>query len=109
MQKSSSTPPTVDTRIVCGATCSWWDDICEVGISTGHALPCCPHCGGVLYEYPTMETFMSGAIIYDNKHPGYLNVLHWTRGRCFPSFEAACKAYNARNHLGPFSREFLGK
>ena len=45
-----------DTRYVYGATCTWHGPISEA--SSGDpdlpsGLPCCPNCGGVLFELPS--------------------------------------------------------
>jgi hypothetical protein len=55
-----------------------------------------------------MEEFTAGATLYEKEHPGYLTVFYWARGKCFTDFTAAANAFKARNHSGPFSREFLG-
>lgn len=103
MQKSSSTPPeTQDTRVVCGASCTWWDDISQVG--RRDKLPCCPHCGGMLFEFPTMDDFLVGAIAHDKTNPGYLDMLRWARGNCFKGADAAAEAYKHRNAHGPFHK-----
>jgi hypothetical protein len=98
-----------DERIVYGATCTWWDSIDKVGLThveagvfaplmpmPGHRLPCCPKCGGVLYELPTEADWFKGVDRYEHDgHPGYRAMTEWARGKCFPNHEAMTKAYNA--------------
>lgn len=87
-----------DTRIPYGARCTWWDSIDKVGHTaagqSGHALPCCPHCGGMLFEVQTEKDWFDGADRYEaNGHPGYRAMLEWARGKCFRNFAALKAAY----------------
>lgn len=85
-----------DTRIVCGAVCTWWDSIDKVGrLGTGSMgpLPCCPHCKGVLYEYPDEETWWRGVEDYTSKHPDYRKFIEWCRGKCFPRLSDAARSF----------------
>lgn len=71
-----------DTRVVYGAMCSWWDSIDKVSSNDG--LPCCPHCGGILFEVPTEEEWFKGVDLYAAKgHPNYRKFIEWLRGKCF--------------------------
>lgn len=85
-----------DRRVVYGATCLWWDSITQVSV-TGHGLPCCPHCGGVLYEVETEAVWWAQVDAYEagKPWPGYRAFVTWLRGRCFPSRESALGAYRA--------------
>lgn len=75
-----------------GARCVWWDDKARSGTKAS-GLPCCPHCGGVLFE-AEMTTWWSDAHRYqDEGHPGYVPFLRWLQGKCFPTREAAEAAY----------------
>jgi hypothetical protein len=89
-----------DTRIAYGARCFWWDSIHEVGhleTRNGATLPCCPHCSSVLFEVPDEETWFDAADRHEaSGHPGYRAMIEWSRGKCFPSLEAAQKAYAER-------------
>jgi hypothetical protein len=42
---------------VYGVNCTWYDDKANAATTgtgrTGHGLPCCPHCGGMLFEIDT--------------------------------------------------------
>ena len=86
-------------RIVYGARCTWWDSISFVGHTPtrgGHSLPCCPYCGSVLFEVPSLAEFLSGADRYETDgHPGYRKQLEWMRGKCFQDMAAAEAAYKA--------------
>ena len=86
-----------DTRIVYGARCLWWDSIDKVSHVGSSRLPCCPHCGSVLFECPTLDDFMKGAAEYEQQgHPDYQNQLKWMRGRCFRTLDEATRAYQAQ-------------
>lgn len=67
-----------------GAGCTWWDDKVNVS-TTPSGLPCCPHCGGVLFEMEG-DAFTEGARTYE--HPdveNYYEFLMWMRGKCYPT------------------------
>jgi len=86
-----------DPRIVYGARCLWWDTIDKIDRTPnrgdGIRLPCCPHCGNVLYEMPNMEAWVKGLEAYEKNHPGYRVFLDWLRGKCFPTMFDAKIAY----------------
>lgn len=88
-----------DTRIAYGARCTWWDSIHKVGHTperNGHSLPACPHCGGVLFEFPDEAEFLAGVPAYEaSGHPGYGKALMWARGKCFQGVAAMEAAYRA--------------
>jgi alkyl hydroperoxide reductase subunit AhpF len=94
----------VDTRVVYGARCFWWGDIQDVGLlkMPGESairgdLPCCPHCRSPLFEVDDEATFLAGAEKYEaDGHPGYVEFIKWSKGRCFPSLVAAQQAYERR-------------
>lgn len=92
-----------DTRIVYGARCTWWDSIdkagkTESGPVTGHRLPACPFCGSVLFEYPNEAEWFQAAEKYAEKKPDpdYVDFIKWARGKCFPNFPLARKAFDAQ-------------
>lgn len=100
-----------DTRVAYGAMCTWWGSIHDVGhrkvgplvvngtlIPDPGALPCCPHCGGMLFETPE-EDFIAAAQSYQNEgHPGYVDFVRWLKGRgCFTTIIEAQRAYAARH------------
>lgn len=99
-----------DTRIVYGANCVWWDSIDKVGSTSNHprypedfqrgrGLPCCPHCGSVLFEVPSEEEWYREVELFEkcdkngNPHPGYKKFIEWQRGKCFPSMASAAAKY----------------
>lgn len=86
-----------DGRIAYGANCRWWGSIGEVGTSSrGSGLPCCPRCGGMLFEMESEGEWWSGVDAYEaGGHPGYRAFIEWLRGRCYPTFDAAKAAYDA--------------
>jgi hypothetical protein len=95
------TTVTEDLRIVYGARCTWWDGIEKVGHRGEPGplgrLPCCPHCKGVLFEMPTPKEWWASVEKYQNAgHPGYRAFIEWLKGKCFPNFDAAKAAYEAR-------------
>ena len=84
-----------DERIAYGAICSWWDSIDKVGSTSSLtpgvisddviAIPCCPHCKGVLFEIPTEAEWFKSVDAYA-KTPGnenYRAFIEWARGKCF--------------------------
>jgi hypothetical protein len=50
----------------------------------------------VLLEMPTEEEYVGGAREYDKTHPGYLDLIMWMRGRCFPTINAANTLFAAK-------------
>jgi hypothetical protein len=79
---------TDDPRIVYGVRCSWWDSISKVGKTPPHkgiSLPCCPHCGGVLFEIS--DELLWWALVSrtgkERSDPDYVEFMKWLRGRCF--------------------------
>jgi hypothetical protein len=101
-----------DTRVAYGAFCFWWGDIQQVGLTPPHTmtvngephvmqLPCCPTCGGLLMEAPTEAAFLEGAQKYESEgHPGYVDFVRWSKGKCFKTRELAEAAYAARSTEG---------
>jgi hypothetical protein len=84
-----------DKRIAFGAFCTWYGNISETGRS--ETLPVCPHCGGVLYEDPSIEAFNERL---DNvpvgPYPDYRKAMEWQRentSMCFPSYKLLHMAY----------------
>lgn len=84
-----------DTRVVYGANCMWWDSISKVA-TTRNGLPCCPFCGGVLFEVDNEGTFLIGAAQHEAAgNPGYVQFVKWLRGKCYPSMDTAQEAYRS--------------
>lgn len=92
---------TTDTRIVYGATCRWWDSIDKASSTDGSGLPCCPICGGVLFEVPTAEAWWRDVDDFEaDGHPGYRELLEFTRGKCYKSMDAATAAWERSKRTG---------
>lgn len=81
--------------IVFGACCVWWDSIDKV--STNGGLPCCPFCGGVLFQINEEEWNSNVAKHEKNNHPGYSGFISWLRGKCFETQEEAEAAFKRPN------------
>ena len=82
----------MDKRIVYGVNCCWWDSIDKVA-KTSNGLPCCPNCGGVLFEMEDEDHFMLGVKEYEVHKPGYALFVKWLRGKCFRSWTQAWKQW----------------
>ena len=88
-----------DTRIVYGMRCSWWDSIQKVGHTPPNparenvSIPCCPHCGSVLFEVADEATWFAAVDVHDRLHHGYRAMVEWGRGRCFPNYERLRESY----------------
>ncbi len=84
--------------VVYGARCVWWDTIDKAKSTPrpdGPGLPCCPHCGGVLFQQ-SEPGWWAGVARYESEgHPGYRKFVEWWRGKCFTTFPAAKRAYKA--------------
>ena len=81
--KGKLRPP--DARLCYGATCTWFGSIHETG--KNGPLPCCPHCGGVLFEMADEGEWWAGVDRYEREQPwpGYRAMWEWQRAqkRCF--------------------------
>lgn len=85
-----------DERLAYGARCSWFGPIQEVGTRGASKLPCCPHCGNMLFEMPTHAEWWSGVDSYERQqHPGYRVMLEWQRDqkKCFSGIHGLAAAY----------------
>lgn len=94
-----------DERIVYGMNCTWWDSIHNAAVKTSenakYPLPCCPHCGSVLFEMENKETFFADVDKYEkNGHPGYRKILEWSQGKCFKNWDEVEKAYKNEHSQG---------
>lgn len=85
--KHHGDPP--DGRLCYGATCTWFGSIHETKSTPGPhgGIPCCPLCGGVLFEMPDEGEWWNGVDTYEREkpHPGYRAMWEWQRAqkRCF--------------------------
>lgn len=75
---------TSDTRMVYGSSCSWWDVVSQAA-STASGLPCCPHCGGVLMEMPSIQDWWESVDLFIAQDPdqraNYKTFVGWLQGR----------------------------
>lgn len=103
-----------DPRVVSGARCVWWGSISEVktvkvpaviahglDLPAGE-LPCCPHCGGVLFEWPDQAAWFESVDKHEARGgaDGYRAVIEWMRGKHFNTWAEAQAAYDAENGAG---------
>ena len=73
--------------VVYGACCVWWDTIDKTSRTAGaYKIPCCPHCGGVLYQMEWKKWWEAVDKI-DSERPGYRAMVEWWRGKCFPTYD----------------------
>lgn len=79
-----------DPRIVYGARCVWWDSISKASTKRG-GLPCCPHCGSVLFEVDSELVWWTNVDAFAEKSgdPEYRAFVDWLRGRCYPTLTHA--------------------
>ena len=98
-----------DTRYVLGAKCTWHGPIDKIGrremspmrnTTLGEipafSLPCCPHCQGMLYEYPNVESWNGMVAAFNKNHPGYAELMAWqAENPCHKNLTALIDAYNA--------------
>lgn len=95
-----------DTRYVYGARCTWHGPIVDIGtrqisyttpggVPGQGKVPCCPHCGGMLFEYDKIEDWRLSVSEFDKKHPGYAEFVDWVGkvGRCWPNYIEAIPFY----------------
>lgn len=82
-----------DGRLCYGATCTWFGSIHETK-QTKEGLPCCPFCGGVLFEMAHEGEWWDGVDKYEREapHPGYRAMWEWQR--------AQKKCFTVRNGIG---------
>jgi len=82
------------SRVVFGAACCWWDRL-EAAAQRDTGLPCCPHCGGLLYELE-QDSWWSFARQHaeEARDERYLAFLEWLQGRCFPHVDFARRAFD---------------
>jgi hypothetical protein len=83
----------LDERVAYGAQCTWWDTLDKAVDHEG--LPACPRCRGVLFEWPSVNTFMETARRNEFAVPGYGGFALWLRGKCYPDIAAAAATYRA--------------
>lgn len=87
-----------DRRYVYGARCTWHGPFSATDRSqhpSMKGIPVCPHCHGVLFEYPNKATWDNAAAEFEKKHPGFVEFIEWlgTVGQCWPNMVAGADAY----------------
>ena len=87
-----------DTRIVYGANCVWWGRIQEVS-RTKSGLPCCPHCGSVLFEVPSEREWWANVDAHESKgNLGYRSFVEWLHNHHYlDMFEAKTDYERGKN------------
>lgn len=81
-----------DKRIVYGVGCCWWDKIDKA--SCKDELPCCPHCGSLLFEMDSKEWRQQiKEYAQKNNDLDYINFIHWLQGKCFKTYPDAKIAF----------------
>lgn len=88
--------------VVYGANCVWWDSIDKVAVlntPSGHGLPCCPHCHGVLFQQDEKDWWLGVDRYERDGHPGYRKMVEWWRGRCFPTMDEVRAAYELHGEI----------
>ena len=105
-----------DGRLCYGAGCTWFGSIHETSSTKthtgdiGHALPCCPLCGSVLFELPDEGEWWDGIDTFEkgtypaataHQHPGYRAMWEWQRGNrlCFSDVAALKEAFKAMQNV----------
>jgi hypothetical protein len=86
--------------VVYGARCVWWDTIDKVAIKA-NGLPCCPHCGSVLFQVDSEEAWFRNVDEHVKKSGDstYRERLEWQRGKCFPTMAMATVRFYAERAL----------
>lgn len=91
----------IDTRYVYSVGCTWFGSIYEVGETTHGHIPCCPHCGSVLFELSDEKKWWKGVDGYDELHPNYRKMLEWQKDQkiCFKTMKDLNDAFKGATGL----------
>ena len=93
----------VDTRIVAGSRCTWWDNIQKAG-TTATGLPCCPYCKSALYQWDDEYEFVASITARADEdgvnHIDALDRTSWLKGKCLLSMECIDAVYKEIVALG---------
>lgn len=94
---------TTDPRIVYGI-CAWWDSIGKAS-SKPSGLPCCPHCGSVLFELESEIVWWANVDAYVERtgDTEYRALIEWMRGKCFPNVDVARLEYRLQMFASKFT------
>lgn len=82
------------STLVYGAACNWFDSLDQASTKATW-LPCCPHCGGVLFVIDASEWWENVDRHEAKSEPGYRAKIEWMRGQCFKTMTEADAAYAA--------------
>jgi len=79
--------------------CFWHGRIEATGRTgkCGMGIPCCPHCGSVLYQC-SQRKWEEGTKAYEQQgHVNYIAFMAWTeaQGKCWPTIDAAAQEFTA--------------
>lgn len=80
--------------IVYGARCVWWDNIEGAALHRDSGLPCCPHCGSVLFQVEEATWWQHVEAHEAAGNPDYRKLIEWLRGKCFHTMDQAQRAYD---------------
>ncbi len=86
-----------DERVVYAARCTWWDLVGNAARRADMGIPCCPHCGSVLFEVASLEEWWEGAEQAElTGSIGWQDFLEWLQGKCRPTMDEARAEYEAQ-------------
>lgn len=92
------------TKIVYGAQCTFWGSIEDAGLTSmdGHGVPCCPFCGGMLFEVSDPAKWQASIDRHAAVEPDYPAIMAWSRGACLgDSMDHLRQAYQMREFWRP--------
>lgn len=95
-----------DQRIAYGVRCTWWGSIWDVSTTSGARgmrLPCCPRCGGMLFEVRDIGEWNASVARYarEKNDPEYPVLMAWARGKCFRNHEELVAAWKQQQAGAP--------
>lgn len=80
-----------EKMVVFCSLCTFWGDI-SAAAKSDSGIPVCPECGFPLYEMPKYE-WDTNVSRYDAGHPGYAEMMRWSKNRCFNDFRHLSAQY----------------
>ncbi len=86
----------MSARVVYGLHCVWWDTIDKAAVKPS-GLPCCPHCGSVLYQVDDEAAWFKNVDAHVEKtgDSEYRAFIEWLRGKCFVGMRFARERWYA--------------
>ncbi len=102
-----------DARYCYSVGCTWHGPIDAVGstdseklkipgLPKGYSLPCCPHCGSVLFETESEQEWKDAVkAAEDGGAVNYVAFIEWLRdcGRCFENYELAFPTFTENSGM----------